>query len=306
MSPPFTGQADAQGTDVSSRQNRIPFAVQAAQAGFYAPLLAIAVGIGTSVARRQDGSNLIGWIVGGVNTLLIAAGLILSIAALIGMRKHGRARILGYASVGLVINGLLIYFMLTVFAAGHRLADRTTPMAADALRNIEQVHPGYQVIINADVGYRLEVPDVFRSDSPRTMPGPAITYAASKPVGDGTRVVIAIETLDGVIGPSELDPSMPEALQQSLPPGSSAALESAAWDGYRLDLFVLRTQMYGTAMMSLVAQIPLPRRSVQLKVVGPAALEGQLRQLMDDLLSSFHGTNYWRGHEQAGPRKLPD
>ncbi len=63
---------------------------------------------------------------------LIAAGFVLGIVALFGIRKHGAKGILAPALVGIIINGLLLFIFATNFFAARAKAKRNAGAAAVA------------------------------------------------------------------------------------------------------------------------------------------------------------------------------
>jgi hypothetical protein len=93
-------------------------------------LLAPFVGIGISVFGQQSvQGNRVGMIVlGGTCTLLILAGFVLGIVALMGTRQHGRKGIFGRAIAGICINGVLILFMLIAIPGFIKAAERAKEM----------------------------------------------------------------------------------------------------------------------------------------------------------------------------------
>ena len=65
-------------------------------------------------------------IIGLVNALLILAGFVMAILALVFMRRHGRDGVIQRAILGLVINTVLVstigYFALSMIRVGRKLA----------------------------------------------------------------------------------------------------------------------------------------------------------------------------------------
>ena len=97
---------------------RQPFAFQAAIAGIGAPLISIILNfvflIG-SVNPNEKSSPLSSSVIGQVSLLLVAAGFVFSIIALVSIPKHGRKGLLGRGIGGLILNGLLLAFVLLSF-----------------------------------------------------------------------------------------------------------------------------------------------------------------------------------------------
>jgi hypothetical protein len=83
---------------------------QAAQASWMAPIVGVALNVSNALSvpqgRHTRGEMLfIGW----ASFAIYIFGLVLGIAALVLMRKYGRAGILVPAIIGVVINGLLVF-----------------------------------------------------------------------------------------------------------------------------------------------------------------------------------------------------
>lgn len=105
-----------------------PFAAQAAQASFLAPIIAFGIGIFVNMGQGGKMSPLVGIITGSVCTILILLGFIFGILALVGIRRHGKKGILGRAIAGLCINGFLIAFMIISIPMYKKMAERAKEM----------------------------------------------------------------------------------------------------------------------------------------------------------------------------------
>ncbi len=86
------------------------FGEQAARFSLYAPVAAILIGIFTAANREQPGVAIV---LAVINCLLILAGLIFGVIALLSIKRYGRQHILGRAIGGLVFNGIIIASLLT-------------------------------------------------------------------------------------------------------------------------------------------------------------------------------------------------
>jgi hypothetical protein len=107
---------------ISAASSAGSFARQAALFSLLAPLVSIGVNV---VGHQSVQGNQVGMMVlGGTCTLLILAGFVLGIVALIGTRKHGRKGILGRAIAGICINGIIICFMLVAIPSFLKAAER--------------------------------------------------------------------------------------------------------------------------------------------------------------------------------------
>lgn len=86
------------------------FANQAAKASWIAPLVVLALFV---FAHQIAARVLLELIALG----LIVTGICFGVAALFGIRKHGKKGILTPALVGLILNGLLLFIFITNFLA---------------------------------------------------------------------------------------------------------------------------------------------------------------------------------------------
>jgi hypothetical protein len=87
------------------------FGEQAARFSLYAPLLAFFIGI-IANASRDKASAAMPLLI--INCLLVVAGLVLGIAALVSMRRYGRQGILGRAIAGVLLNGMIVTALAAV------------------------------------------------------------------------------------------------------------------------------------------------------------------------------------------------
>ncbi len=94
----------------SAKPPAAAFAYQAARASWIAPLVVSALFVFAHQIAAGVPLELIALV-------LIVAAICLGIAALFGIRKHGRKGILAPALVGLILNGLLLFIFITNFVA---------------------------------------------------------------------------------------------------------------------------------------------------------------------------------------------
>jgi hypothetical protein len=88
------------------------FPKQAATASLFAPLLSFVIGI--FLQTQMEGNRIGRIILGSISTLLLIAGFIFGITALVATKRHGRAGILGKALAGTLINGFFVLGMFTL------------------------------------------------------------------------------------------------------------------------------------------------------------------------------------------------
>jgi hypothetical protein len=107
--------------------------VQAARFALYSPVAVLMLGCFTTFAGRQSAADgavqassaaqtnvALAWL----NVALIVVGFLLGLFALISMRRFGREGILWRASTGIVLNGLLLLVLMSVFSAARGMANQ--------------------------------------------------------------------------------------------------------------------------------------------------------------------------------------
>lgn len=105
-----------------------PFVFQAAKASWVAPLVASALGFGAKIAlqgnTQLDPQTLrVAWLViGGLAVLIVTAGLVLGIAALFGVKKHGWRGILIPSVIGILLCSGYLYLLASTVLLVRRLA----------------------------------------------------------------------------------------------------------------------------------------------------------------------------------------
>lgn len=85
------------------------FGEQAARFSLYAPFMVIIIGVVANSSHLPSA----GLVLGGINVLLVVAGFVSGVVALVSIRRFGRRRILGRAVAGLLLlNGVLLASMV--------------------------------------------------------------------------------------------------------------------------------------------------------------------------------------------------
>src|SRR5260370_37507129 len=117
--PPITPQIPA--PEISAPSPASSFARQAASFSLVAPVVSIGLNV---LGHQAVQGNRMGMIVlGGTCSLLILAGFVMGIVALVGTRKHGRKGIFGRAIAGTCIKGIIVFFMLIAIPGFLKEAD---------------------------------------------------------------------------------------------------------------------------------------------------------------------------------------
>lgn len=146
------------------------FSRQAALASVLAP--AIAVGVTMMTSSPTQGSAVGKLIAGLTGTVLIVAGLVLAILALVGVRQHGRKGILGRSIAGLLINAVLLVSGTFAFQHARAVATKNGQLAREQQgKRIEQ--EGVDSFLNysgwygiAEVGETVLVVTSLADESP--------------------------------------------------------------------------------------------------------------------------------------------
>jgi hypothetical protein len=145
-----------------------------------------------------------------------------------------------------------------------------------------------EVVRDAQLGFTLTLPDGF-VDFPRGRgtPDTVWSFARGDPAGDDFAIV-GVERMHGTIGREPLPAS-------ALPRVGGVAFEARRekWKSFEIDVIAGRAEQEGVRLFVLVAQVPLKREAVQLKLAGPAAKEAELGALMRTLLARLDGPSNW-------------
>ena len=134
-------------------------------------------------------------------------------------------------------------------------------------------------------------------------------------VGAGSYAVLRLHALAGEIGREPLDRAVAErAARRSLeaagvdPSTARFDYRTVRWKGFDLELFVSRARIGDGEQITLVTQVPLVTRALQIELLGPAADEPRLAADLAALLASLDGRASWTAIEPAAPteKRGPD
>lgn len=218
----------------------------------------------------------------GVHGLLMLVGVSAGIAALFGVRRHGRKEILAPA-----LTGLLIWLALMVLAIPAFLTARSVALAN---------RPTAQTAVVRQAGARrIEVPETSASFD---LPGGYVDIPA------GTRLPNAAK--QGFIRPMTGEPSRmllvavlggtlnrQHLRAEDLPPGAGRSLGRFSWRGIEIDGVRLLEQSEAGPYVTWHVQIPLRPKALQLSFSGAAAQEAEIRKTADTVLASLDGPSTW-------------
>ena len=155
--------------------------------------------------------------------------------------------------------------------------------------------PAYATVVSDEfLGFKLTLPPGFAEfpEGKQQLPGTQHAYAKGE-LGSNDFAILGIESLGGTIGRERLKPSDLPSLG-----GIDFGLRQAEWRGFEIDVFAGRTDDEHRSMFVLVAQIPLKRQAIQLKLVGPAEREAELVALLSTLLAALEGESNWLSKRQ--------
>lgn len=258
-----------------------------AKAGFWAPFIAFAIGIMTSTGREQLKSVAIA--IGVLNVLLVLGGLVLSIIALCAIPKYGRKRLLGYGVAGLIVNGLVVYAMVTVFIKVGNLAEALKPYTTEQLAAMPQRYPGWRVVVDPQRRYRLELPSNYSEVGPANRP-PGMAYLFRRPLSDEIAMAISIEHLDGRIDSKAL--TLAEA-KGVFPADAELEIRQHTWRDYKLDTIYCKRYEGALPIEMILAQVPVRAGAVQIIVGGPEGSDEHYNALLGMILDSMVAKSNW-------------
>lgn len=265
-------------------QPKESFPQQAAKFSAYSPICVLFLIVLFAVIRGDK------FLLGILNTALAFCGLIAAILALLSIPRVGKKGILGYALVGIVLNGLLVAMVIHSFMLIRDIAARQQQtMPREEAVSFPPVFNNSETVYNKALGYSFEIPEGF-SRLPNTQA--SMQYSFAKLNADSTPLVFNIEHLKGRIPPKKIPF---EILKSRSPFPIDAKLEeiSADWQGFKLHgIRVAHNSTAGPVVLYII-EIPLSKRAIQLIVGGSADYDSENHKYFEKILSSFHGESNW-------------
>jgi hypothetical protein len=249
-------------TEATSQKQTPPFAVQAARASIFAPVIAVLLNMLTSA--QTEGPRVVRVAIGITCSLLILTGFVCAVIGLANIRKHGRKGILVRSVVGLLINGIAIAGAVYSIPVTRRLQEQMSKPR-----------------------FTITPPPGFAAFPPG-MQEPNVLYSYVK--GDLTDqvpdIVCLVEQLGGTIGQGD-------DLGAFLASRPDITLLKESWKGYNIDVFRVPQDVQGAEVLTLNAQIPLLPRAIQVKIMGLVEREEELRQDLRAVLNGIDGPSNW-------------
>ena len=140
---------------------------------------------------------------------------------------------------------------------------------------------------DAQLNFSFKIPNGFSIAPELTKIQPGILYAFKTVAAEGkANNVIIIKRLYGKLGTERLRP-------EDKPKDFNGHLTSAIWLEHEIDVMEIPEEVNGINTITLNAQIPLAKESIQMMIVGPAAEVNQLRNICGNALSGLSGPSEW-------------
>ena len=120
----------------------IPFPVNAAKLSWMAPIGASILGVFCRLMLNRAADQgtpldpLAPWIFNGAAVLLMVAGLVAGVMALLSVKKHGPERILIPATIGVAFNIVLVVITVSALMHLRNLAPKRTSFSTSALSQL--------------------------------------------------------------------------------------------------------------------------------------------------------------------------
>ncbi len=159
-------------------------------------------------------------------------------------------------------------------------------MDAQAPSDEGQVIP----IRHPDPQFRMTIPRGYKAISPKPKD---VDFAFQRV--DGQALAITVSAMDGRIDPgNELkETEISAAALKHLPPGAQFRLSQESWGPHRIQIMETTFTSEGVEVFSLVAQVPILPRAVQISIGGQKSTEKQARADLKSMLRTFQGTTHW-------------
>ena len=153
-------------------------------------------------------------------------------------------------------------------------------------------------VVDESHGFKLTLPEGFSPHPALMGTAPEVIHGFIK--GDPNDEVIdtflVIESMRGPIGRERLRP-------EDIPADWGAKLSTTHWHQFEVDVMTIAEQVGDTSLLTYNAQIPLKRAAIQVKVVGTADREAELKQLLDQVLEGLQGESNWLQSALPAPKE---
>lgn len=100
-------------------------------------------------------------------------------------------------------------------------------------------------------------------------------------------IVIIIERMKGTISQKRLG-------KEAIPKGADIGYELYDWGNFKLECFVIKEKSGDIISHTRNIQIPLKKEAIQLKIIGLASKDEELKNITKSVLKSLNGVSSWR------------
>ena len=228
-------------------------------------------------------------ILGGAATALISVGAVLAITAFVGSLRQSRNASLCIAGAGLGLNSLLLLGLITLVPVVGSV--QNAGYTVEQMRAMPRVIPGSRMILNEDLGFRVEIPGGFMDN--RAPQPPRMLYSFLHADANGVDLCVSIERLGGRVAKGPLGPEFYEGLRRSVPPDAQIEQAAVFWRTHQLDAFRVQYSMGGRVLSAWTVQVPLAREAIQIGVGGRPEASEESRKLLEQLLTGLEGISNW-------------
>jgi hypothetical protein len=229
----------------------------------------------------------------GAAAAVVLAGFVLAVMGLVRARRRGRAETIVLAAAGLGINGfgLFLGFVGLVPVLTRAAWMRIPGYTRQEMRAMPQVIPGSHVMLNEDIGFRIEVPPEFANNrEPRP---PRVLYSLLRPDPKGTSLCIDIMRLGERIDRVSSRAEYYDSLHRRLPPEAQFELAQVSWKTHELAVFQVRSPMGRFDWCVWGVQVPLAREAIQVMVSGQPQSGEECQEVLAQLLTGLEGISNW-------------
>lgn len=152
-------------------------------------------------------------------------------------------------------------------------------------------------INNPDPKFRMTLPSGYAQVPPPS----GVHYSYRRLLEGSTGIGVNVVVLNGRIDPERLKEAEVRAgALKQLPSGAQVRLGTSVWSEHELDVIESEFTMQGVDLLTLIVQVPILPRAVQVSIAAPKSSEAQARQDLKALLRSFRGTTHWLTPRQRG------
>lgn len=165
---------------------------------------------------------------------------------------------------------------------------RFLPISAAIVAMLSSHVSAGDTVVDEALGFTLRLPDGFVANPDLVGAAPNIVhcFVLGDPTDDKQDIFLFIEDMRGVIGRERLKP-------EELPPGFQGRLFTTQWQGFDVDAFAVPEQVDEVKFINYNVQIPLKRSAVQIRLVGLADRDSELKVLLAEILAGLEGDSNW-------------